>query len=280
MINKNIRIIFFGSSSYVIPIIETLQRNFDFKLAVTTEKTDAGPITSYCKNANLECINITNSKDPSLKNKIKKSAPVIGVVADFGLIITKDVLNIFPKGIINIHPSLLPVYRGPTPVQSSILNGDKKTGLSIIKIDEKVDHGPILFQTEEPIKDTDTSQSLYERLFRAGAQILPKIIDNYLNGEMPKDQNHTRATFTKTLCRGDGYIDINNPPAKNLIDRMIRAYYPWPGVWTKFKTNNKTLRVKLLPDKKLQAEGKKPIGYKDFFNGYPEAEKYFRKLYF
>jgi methionyl-tRNA formyltransferase len=189
-------------------------------------------------------------------------------------------LNIFPKGIINIHPSLLPKYRGPTPVQTAILNGDNTTGLTIIKLDEQVDHGPILAQRKEPILENDTAESLYERLFKLSASSIVSTIELYLKGKIElRKQNHAKATFTKRLSREDGHIDLQNPPAKEIFDRMIRAYDPWPGVWTKWKMENgKWKIVKFLPEKKIQVEGKKLMSYKDFVNGYPEAKDLIKKL--
>lgn len=200
----------------------------------------------------------------------------LGVVAAYGRILTKNELNAPKYGCINVHPSLLPKYRGPTPVQTAILNGDKKTGVTIIKLDEEIDHGPVMAQTEEPIFSADTSASLYERLFEKGAQLLPKVLKKYINGRlMPKEQNHSKATFTKPLTRTDGYIDISDTIPPERLERMIRAYYPWPSVWTRLRLGKgpqaKLKIVKFLPEGKIQVEGKKPMSYKDFLNGYPEA---------
>lgn len=196
------------------------------------------------------------------------------VVAAYGRILTKNELNTPKYGCINVHPSLLPKYRGPSPIQTAILNGDKVSGITIIKMDEKVDHGPILAQVKEPIFSTDTSESLYRRLFEKGAQLLPKVLKKYINGTLvPKEQDHSKATFTKALTRTDGYIDISDTISFERLDRMIRAYYPWPGVWTKARIRNQELRIMFLPEQKIQVEGKKPMSYKDFLNGYPEARK-------
>lgn len=202
----------------------------------------------------------------------------IVVVAAYGRILTKSELNAPKYGCINIHPSLLPKYRGPTPVQTAILNGDKKTGVTVIKLDEEIDHGPVMAQTEEPIFSTDTSESLYRRLFEKGAQLLPKVLKKYINGTlMPREQNHSKATFTKPLTRTDGYIDISDTISFERLNRMIRAYYPWPSVWTRLRLDKgsqaKLKIVKFLPEQKIQVEGKKPMSYKDFLNGYPEARE-------
>ncbi len=262
-------IIFFGSGKYVIPIIEVLKQNFDLKLVVTTEKETSDPVVKYSKANNIEYIS-TNKLDQTLSSKLLTLNCPIAVLASFGLIIPQSFLDLFPKGIINIHPSLLPKYRGTTPVQTAILNGDHKTGVSVMLLDRDMDHGPILGQKEEPILDTDTSDTLYTRLFTIGSQMLINIISTYLTDELiPEPQNHTDATYTKPLNRESGYINLDAKFSSKLqIASMVRAYFPWPGVWTTHRIKNQELRIKFLPNEKIQIEGKKPVSIKDFINGY------------
>ena len=282
--NLKLKIIFFGSSKFVIPIIEALRKNFDLCLVITTEKLLTDPIPSYCIKSKVRYYVVTDFRDRQVLQELARLNADVGVLASFGAILPNEVLNLFPHGIINIHPSLLPKYRGPTPVQTVILNGDKTTGVTVIKLDEQVDHGPILAQRKEPILENDTAESLYERLFKLSASSIVSTIELYLKGKIElRKQNHAKATFTKRLSREDGHIDLQNPPAKEIFDRMIRAYDPWPGVWTSIQTtNNKQLlttkktsevRIKFLPEKKIQVEGKKPMSYKDFINGYPKIGK-------
>lgn len=266
-------VIFFGSSKYVIPIIETLNENFELSLVITTERLTEDPIPAYCSLHNIKYRSIS-SFDETLNSDLLALHIPLGIVADFGLIIPSYILDLFPKGLINVHPSLLPKYRGATPVQEAILNAEKETGVSIIKLDEKLDHGPLLIQKKEFINPTDTAETLYTRIFQKGAQILPGVINKYLSGNLqPVAQNDQKATFTKRLFREDGFISLDNPISKEILERMIRAYYPWPGVWTKLKIEKGELRIKLLPENKIQVEGKKPVNYKDFINGYPQIDK-------
>lgn len=251
------KIVFFGSGKYVGPIIEVLKRNFDLVLIITP--------------ANFEKLDI--------ETQIKNVRPEVGVLANFGLLIPPQILDLFARGILNIHPSLLPKYRGPSPAQMAILNNEKKTGVTIIKLDKEVDHGPILAQVEEPILPDDTAESLYERLFKIGSQLLPQTINQYIKGQIKlSEQNHKKATFTKVLTRQDGYVDLKNPPSPEKLERLIRAYYPWPGVWTELRIKNQELRIKFLPGGKIQVEGGKQMGYKDFLNGYPEAKEVLNTL--
>ncbi len=272
--------VFFGTGTHVIPVLEVLKKDFEVPLVITTEKGDSEPVSAFCKKNKIECLRIDSFSSETIRHKLLAINAVIAVLANFGLIIPQEVLDIFPKGIINIHPSLLPKYRGPTPGQTAILNGENITGVSIIKLDNQVDHGPILSQTEEPILPNDTASTLYERLFMIGAQIIADILPMYLTGKLkPAEQNHSNATFTKTLTRDSGLIDLSNLPPRNTIENMIRAYSPWPGVWLKYchseqseesQLDNKI--IKLLPNKKIQVEGKNPMNYKDFLNGYPTLQ--------
>ena len=265
--NFKLKIVFFGSSKFVIPIIEVLNKNFNLCLVITTEKKSTDPVPSYCIKSKVCYYVVTDFGKKITFNKVKEISPDIGILASFGAIVPKSVLDIFKYGVLNIHPSLLPKYRGPSPVQAAILNGDKKTGVTIIKLDDQVDHGPTLTQKEELIKENDTAESLYERLFKLASSSIVRTIELYLKEEIkPREQNHKQATFTKMLTRKDGFIDTQSP---QILDRMIRAYHPWPGAWTQIRINDKGLRIKFLPDKKIQVEGKKPMSYKDFLNGYP-----------
>jgi len=283
-------LIFFGSSNYVIPIIEVLKNNFELSLVITTENPKSNlasqgealqgyPVVKYCTNNKIPYVSASNLKDLNTKHLILNTKAPIAVLADFGLIIPEEILNAFPKGIINLHPSLLPKYRGPTPVQTAILNGEKITGISIMKLDKEVDHGPILGQEKDEILETDTSESLYKRLFEKGANLLIKVINLYLKDNLKlTTQNHKDATFTKPLTRQDGFVNLTSQSEIKNLKFKIRAYFPWPGVWFKTKLNNSEKIIKLLPGDRLQVEGKKPMTHKDFLNGYPKAKEIISKI--
>lgn len=191
----------------------------------------------------------------------------LGVVAAYGKILKKEELNTPKYGLINVHPSLLPKYRGPSPIQAAILNGDKVSGITIIKMDEEVDHGPIIYQESVELSSIDTFDTLSKKMFLRAAEILPQLIEDFRKGKVtPKEQNHREAAFCSMLTRESGYFNISNPPSPEALDRMIRAYYPWPGVWTKWKGKI----IKFYPEGKIQMEGKKVLTMKDFLNGYPD----------
>jgi methionyl-tRNA formyltransferase len=275
IVNKQ-RVVFFGAGPYVLPIIDSLNKNYDLSLVVTTEKNPNDSVLSFCSKNGIEYISVNNCNSPIINNKLSIINAELAVLASFGVIVPKQVLELFPLGIINVHPSLLPKYRGATPGQAAILAGDSETGVSIIKLDEEVDHGPVLTQAEEKIEPNDTSETLYQRLFQRGAELLLEVLPKYISGELkPREQDHSKATFTDRLTRETGSIEFSNPPNPAQLDRMIRAYYPWPGVWlkvsSKFKVKNSKLQgkiIKLLPEGRIQVEGKKIMSYNDFINGY------------
>lgn len=277
------KVVFFGSSHYVIPVIEELKNNFDLSLVVTTEKNPTDPVVSFSVKSKVCYYVVTDFSTKEFIEKIKEVKPDIGVLASYGNIVSREILDLFPFGILNIHPSLLPKYRGPTPVQTAILNGEKTTGVTIIKLDEKIDHGPILSQEKEEILENDTTPSLQKRLFEEGAKLIGSMIRTIEQGKKVEEvkQDEKKAIYTRPLTRNSGFIDLNNPPSKEILEKMMRAYYPWPGVWfkTKLGTQNQELKtIKLLPDEKIQVEGKKPMTYKDFENGYREGKEILSKL--
>ena len=246
------RIIFLGTPNYLDPIIKSLSEHFD--LIKTIRKTDE---------LNNETMKQLNNLQPDLL-----------VVASFGKIIPNEILKIPKLGAINIHPSKLPKYRGPSPIQSQILDGITDSAISFILMDSEMDHGPIIYQEPYEIKPTDTFQSLLESMFNTSAALIPTVIKSFADKKLiPQPQNDQEATYCKEIKKEDGYFDINNPPSKERLDEMIRAYHPWPGCWTRW--NNKI--VKLLPNPSpltvnakplLQMEGKKAVSLKDFLNGY------------
>lgn len=276
-------IVFFGSGDYSIPVVEMLQ-DHGLVYVLTTEVH--GPLIEFLENNNISysSTHVTEEKNISKKelwDQIQKLNPTLGVLASFGAIIPQRIIDVFPHGIWNIHPSLLPKYKGPSPIQATLLSGDTKTGVTIITLDDQVDHGPILAQKEIPLTGTETLTGLKHSLFTKGAEIIEVLLTEL---EKEKDviatpQDHSQESFTEKVNREDGFIDFQNPPSSEVLDRKIRAYYPWPGVWTRAPLFGKEKIIKLFPDEKIQVEGKKVMSYKEFVNGYQEkGEKVLLKL--
>jgi methionyl-tRNA formyltransferase len=269
------QVVFFGGSQYVLPILDALS----LALVVTTEKNPTDPVINFCKEKNIPYLSVYTLADAAVKQRLHETVTDVAVLADFGLIIPHDILTLYPKGIVNIHPSLLPKYRGQTPGHSAIIHGDTETGVSLIKLDDQVDHGPIIAQQKKELPSYYTAEDLYKDLFAEGAKLLSTHLEKYINGEIqPKEQQHDEATYTPKLTRESGYFDINTPPNPEQLERMVRAYYPWPGVWTTIRIRNKEVRIKLFPQMRIQAEGGKIISIRDFLNGYPELKPVLQEL--
>lgn len=176
----------------------------------------------------------------SLKSGIELPEADLFVVVAYGKIIPQSILDIPKIGTINVHPSLLPKYRGPSPIQSVIANQDTETGVSIMLLDKEMDHGPILAQTKIKLDRTETPETLRLKVVEIGAPLLISSIKNYIAGNLkPVEQDHGKATICKLLKREDGIINWNDPADK--INAQIRAYTPWPGTSTKW--NDKTLKI-------------------------------------
>lgn len=252
-----IKIVFFGSDQYSSLVLSALQKTPDIEvIKVIKEKNDLGILKN---------------------NQIR---PDIGIVASFGALIPQEIIDWPRLGLLNLHPSLLPKYRGSTPVPTAILNGEKETGLTIIKVDNQIDHGPIVLQFKEEIGKDETSDDLLKRLFAKGAQELILLLPEYFENKIElEDQKHSEATFTQKLTRDSGKIDWSKPA--DYQERFIRAMFPWPGAWTEIKINQENKRLKILKahleEEKLvldevQLEGKNSVTWKQFLEGYPQVK--------
>ena len=199
------------------------------------------------------------------------------VLASYGKIIPQEVIDLFPRGIIVVHPSLLPKYRGATPIQSTLLSGDERTGTSLILMDEKVDHGPTLAERalEFPISNFQFSK-LHDALAELSASLLVGTLPGFERGEVtPVPQDESEATYTKKFSSEDAFVDYGDLEKAEqeggekavIVDRKIRGLNPEPGVWTLKRTEGKDERIKLLEAelidgklklRKIQKEGGKP----------------------
>lgn len=278
------KIIFFGTPDYVLPVLDALYKEY----RTVKEKGIVAVVTQPPKPSGREKKLEYSAVDTwAYKKGVEihhdyENLPEaeLGVVASFGKIIPESVIKHFKYGILNIHPSLLPKYRGASPIQTAIAEGETITGLTIIRMDEKMDHGPIVSSFKEEILPTDTNETLRTKLFERSADFLIGLISSYIGGKIkPKTQNHIEATFTKLIKKEDGFVEnIFEDPAKT--ERLLRAYRPWPGVWTKVNVNGTEKRLKILSAyldggrlvlEKVQLEGKKPVSGEEFEKAYPGA---------
>src|SRR3989338_6163849 len=176
----------------------------------------------------LEIVSLLEIFTKNWKLKIPEADLYIAV--SYGQIIPNDILNLPPFGILNLHPSLLPKYRGASPIHAAILSGDAETGVSIIKLDEKLDHGPII--TTRNLKMSKLYyKDLHDKRAEPGSELLTHTLPDYISGKIkPSPQDDSKATFTKRITKDDGRINWHKSAEE--IDRMIRAYHLWPVAWT------------------------------------------------
>lgn len=248
---SKIKIAFFGSFGKYSKIYLEALKNAGFEIVLTVED----------KNTDFK----------EIKQKLLKNRPDLGVIAYFGRIIPKDILVIPKKGFINAHPSLLPRWRGPSPIQNTILAGDTTTGITIHLTTDKVDAGVILAQKKIAVSPTDTCRTLTLKLAEEGAKLLVDTIPKLINGKViPISQDESKATYTKIIKKEDGLIDLSKDP--EYIEKVVRAYDPWPGTYIKVPQILKIKKVELKNGKLkiivVQPEGKKDMLYEAFLRGH------------
>ncbi len=194
-------------------------------------------------------------KDSTEQEKLRALSADLMIVAAYGLLLPKAILETPRLGCINIHASLLPRWRGAAPIQRAILNGDSKTGITIMQMDEGLDTGPMLLQADCPIHSDDTSESLHQRLAALGAETLLTALDDLAQDKLKeKPQNAAQATLASKIRKEEGKIDWHSTALE--IDRKVRAFYPWPIAFTQHR--EETLRiyeVKPLPEKSKSGPG-------------------------
>lgn len=286
----NKRVIFFGTPSIAAQLLEavTKQVGLEVVLVVTESDKPAGrgqkiassPVKLFAQKHNIAVAEPKNKAE--LADIITKTPADLGILLAYGRIVPKEVISHFPYGILNLHPSLLPKYRGPAPVFWPILNGDTATGASIMLLDEGMDSGPLLGQLTETIKPEDTTESLTDRLVTKGIKYLLELIPQYLLGQLSPIPQAGEPTVTRKLSKVDGQIDWQQPA--NTIERQIRACLPWPRAYTIWK--GQPLQIlkasvtdgKLIPEE-VQPAGRRAMTWLDFCRGqHLEPEDAIHKL--
>lgn len=291
-LNQNIdqsadfRWVSFGTDEFSVKVLDTLKaRGLVPAFIVTVPDRPVGrklvltppPAKLWAEQNNFPIIQPSSLKDPAFDLQLRTYNLQLFMVASYGKIIPQAILDLPTHGTLNIHPSLLPKYRGATPLESAILAGDSQTGVTIIKLDAEMDHGPIIAQVK---LGRDASKLYYEelrdQLAVLGANLLADNLADYLSGALvPTEQDHSLASFTKKIEKTDGLIDLSADPELNF--RKIRAFTPWPGAYFFVNKNDKDLRVviktahldngELIIDT-VVPEGKKEMDWDSFRRGY------------
>jgi len=230
------RIVFMGVPEFAVPALVRLADSEHGVAAVYTRMDkpsgrgrgiSESSVKRVAEEMGLEVRQVENFKNAYDVVDLAGLKPDMIVVASFGIILPQSVLDVPTYGCLNLHPSLLPLYRGPTPIPAAILAGDNVTGASVMLIDKKVDSGPILAQRKVPIEPSDTTQSLTEKLAIVSADLLIETLPDWLSRSVtPWPQRHEDASYTKMLNKNDGELDWRLPAVE--LWRKVRAYYPWP----------------------------------------------------
>ena len=296
----NERILFMGSPDFALATLNALAGAFNVVGVVTQPDRPAGrgrllkppPVKLLAEKLGLPILQPTTLKDPEAVNQLEIMKPDLIVVAAFGQILRKDVLQLPPLGCLNVHASLLPRWRGAAPIQAAVLH-DEITGVTIMKMDPGLDTGPILSQQTTPIPPDMTAGELFHILAQMGADLLVETLPKYILGEIqPQPQDDGNATYAPRLKKEDGRLDFSKSAA--FLARQVRAYHPWPGtfqflddLYIKVFQAHAVDQADVVPGKryvmdnlpawgtaqgllildKVQPAGKKPMSGEAFLNG-------------
>ena len=243
------KIIYMGTPDFAVGPLESMIKAGHEITAVVTQPDRpkgrsgalvASPVKETALKYNIPVLQPEKIRDPEAIERLRAYPADIFVVAAFGQILTKEVLDMPAFGCINIHASLLPHLRGASPIQHAILLGDEVTGVTIMQMDEGLDTGDILLQEEVKILDTDTGGSLFDKLAKLGSELIVKALPMIERGELtPIPQDDAAADKVGMLKKSMGLIDFNRSAIE--IDRQVRGLDPWPGAYTSY--NGKTLKI-------------------------------------
>lgn len=307
---KKFRVAFFGTPDFAVPVLEALMDIPEITMVTVVTQPDkpigrkqvvtSTPVKKVAEKYQVPVCQPDRIKSVKFEKCARDVDLDIAIVVAYGKIIPQKLLDIPKQGWINIHGSLLPKYRGASPIQAAILSGEKETGVTLMKIDEGLDTGDIISQKKIPIDSTDNFESLHDKLSHLGADLMKESLLDYLNGKIKsKPQDNSIATKTAIIKKDDGKIDWTKNAED--IEHHVRAYNPWPGSFCKF--NSKTFKIlsvelatediQLNPGKvvykdnsliigcgkgllkltKVQLEGKKPQTAVEFVNGNPDFKE-------
>ncbi len=302
------KIVFFGTPEFSAEFLSVLIADHEFSIVAVVCQPDAlvgrkkimtSPATKILADQHkIPVLQPEKLKNPEVIDQLASFHADLFVVVAYGRIIPESILKLARLGTINVHPSLLPKYRGPSPIQSAIVNGETETGISIMLLDALMDHGPILAQTKINISSGETPESLRIKAVEIGAPLLIDSLIKFSSYQIvPKPQDDTQTTICKLLTREDGRVDWSKTAQQ--IDAQIRGLTPWPGTWTTWNnTQVKIIKAKIneeplpigectiidgrlfvgtgstaLEILELQLEGSNAVLTKEFLNGHADINK-------
>lgn len=256
------RIVFMGTPAFAVQTLEALIREYEVIGVVTQPDRPAGrnqqvqmsPVKQIALNHQIPVFQPEKIRRPEAISELKQWQADVYVVAAFGQILPQSVLDIPPHGSINVHASLLPRWRGAAPIQAAIRTGDKKTGVTIMKMDAGLDTGPMVLQRSIAITEDETGATLHDKLAKLGADLLLEALPDFLSGKiLPQPQPQVGITYAPMVKKEEGNIDWSRPAVE--IERLIRAFTPWPGTYSSWKNQP----IKILGGKAISGEEKQGV---------------------
>ena len=305
------RLIFMGTPQFAVPVLQVLADLPDVTITGVVSPPDrpagrgrqtvSSPVAQYARERGFPVLQPRSLRPPEIQDELRALEPEVIVVAAYGLLLPPAVLGLPPHGCLNLHPSLLPRHRGPSPVATCILDGDNVTGTTLMLLDEGLDTGPLIAKAERALTGSETTAGLTEALFSLGAVLLAENLKPWVEGRLTATpQDAAQATATRKLERDDGLADWAQPA--ETLDRRRRAFTPWPGLFTYWDGKGlKLLETEplasqpaednifgqvvvtgltdvpvavatsngLLGLKRLQLEGRRAVSAKEFIIGFP-----------
>lgn len=279
----NIPFIFFGTPELSTHTLDTLEKEGLVPTAIITAPDSPQGRGLILTPSPVKVWGLARNIPIHTPDKIRNNVEIhtlcrqfqFAILAAYGKIIPQSILDCFSKGILNVHPSLLPLYRGPSPLEYQILQDEKNFGVTIIKLDSECDHGSIVAQREIIFAETPSKEDLGKIGFSEGGKLITQYLGPYISGVLPAiEQNHTLATYTNKIEKKDGEILSTDTQRQKYLKFL--AYQPWPGTFFFFEHNNKQLRLKVTSARfennvfvieKVIPEGKKEMLYNDFLRG-------------
>lgn len=231
-----IKVIFFGTEDISVPTLRSLIDSNQYEVVGVVTKPDSirgrghrldSPAVAKLAKANdIPLFQPTRLQDVEVS--LKQLQPDVGALVSYGKIVPQSTIDLFPHGIINFHPSMLPVYRGPSPIETAIINGDSFTGLTLMSLTKEMDAGPIWYQEKTAINPDDTSADLYNRFGRRGAELMVNKLDQIVEGKLkPVDQEDDMAIYCHMIKKSDGDLDPSIMTGRDCYNRL-RALSKWP----------------------------------------------------
>ena len=242
------RVVFMGTPEFAVPTLAKLADRFEVADVFTQPDKPAGrgqqltapPIKRFAQERSLPVFQPRTLRDEAVQARLAALRPDVIVVAAYGLILPKAVLDLPPHGCINVHASLLPRYRGAAPIPAAILDGQAETGITLMRMDEGLDTGPMIAQAAIKINADDTTGDLTPRLAELGAQKVIEILPHWIAGAIsPQPQDESRATWAPKFSKADGRLDWSQSASS--LSRRVRAFSPRPGTFTHW--NGKLVRI-------------------------------------